>query len=155
MQSRGLTPVYNAGDGNCVFISLAQIVFGDPTKFAFMRYMIIHRLKSFPKKYHKFPNYYNSMAINNRPASELELQVIADICHSVVECYSTNDYLKPTNTIRPLRFCESTSYIRLWIKDDHCVALVDHQCPPLIGLLRKKLIGSLRKNLIESLRKKF
>ena len=44
----GLTPANNEGGGNCVFISLAQIVFGDATKFKFMRYMIVHRLRSFP-----------------------------------------------------------------------------------------------------------
>ena len=52
MVSRGLIPVHNLGDGNCVFISLAHIVFGDPSKFAFMRYMIVHRLRRFPQKYH-------------------------------------------------------------------------------------------------------
>jgi hypothetical protein len=29
MLSRGLTPIHNVGGGNCVFISLAQIVVGD------------------------------------------------------------------------------------------------------------------------------
>ena len=46
--SRGLNPADNDGGGNCVFMSLAQIVFGDDTKFKFMRYMIVHRLRSFP-----------------------------------------------------------------------------------------------------------
>ena len=49
MHTRGLIPLHN--DGNCVFISLAQIVLGDATKFEFMRYMIMQRLNSFPKKY--------------------------------------------------------------------------------------------------------
>ena len=48
MLSRGLTPVANLGDGNCVFISLAQIVLGDSAKFEFMRYIVAHRLNKFP-----------------------------------------------------------------------------------------------------------
>jgi len=35
--NRGLIPIENRGDGNCVFISLAEIVMGDSTKFDFMR----------------------------------------------------------------------------------------------------------------------
>ena len=94
MLNRGLTPVDNLGGGNCVFISLAQIVFGDATRFKFMRYMIVHRLRSFPEKYEaninkEFEGYCNSMAVSGKAASSLELQAIADICFSVVECYST------------------------------------------------------------------
>jgi hypothetical protein len=37
MESRGLIPIENCGDGNCVFISLAEIVMGDSAKFDFMR----------------------------------------------------------------------------------------------------------------------
>jgi hypothetical protein len=37
MESRGLIPIENCGDGNCVFISLAEIVMGDSTKFDFIR----------------------------------------------------------------------------------------------------------------------
>jgi len=37
MESRGLIPIENCGDGNCVFISLANIVLGDSAKFDFMR----------------------------------------------------------------------------------------------------------------------
>ena len=37
MLSRGLIPIENLGDGNCVFISLAHIVMGDSAKFDFMR----------------------------------------------------------------------------------------------------------------------
>ena len=48
MLNKGLTPASNEGGGNCVFMSLAQIVFGDVTRFEFMRYMIVHRLRSFP-----------------------------------------------------------------------------------------------------------
>jgi hypothetical protein len=51
MRNRGLTPINNLGGGNCVFMSLAQIVFGDASKFKFMRYMIVHRLRRFPKQY--------------------------------------------------------------------------------------------------------
>ena len=65
----------------------------------------------------------------------LELQVIADICFSVVECYSIEDFCVPVKTIYPLRFQEMPeckSCIRLWIKDSHCMALVDYQSQPLI-----------------------
>ena len=51
MQNRGLTPINNLGGGNCVFMSLAHVVFGDAAKFEFMRYMIVHRLLRFPKQY--------------------------------------------------------------------------------------------------------
>jgi len=51
MRSRGLTPISNLGGGNCVFMSLAQVVFGDAAKFKFMRHMIVHRLRRFPKQY--------------------------------------------------------------------------------------------------------
>ena len=107
MLSRGLIPVDNYGDGNCVFISLAEIVFGDPMKFEFMRNMIVHRLNSFPEKYrgktHEFEDYCDSMSKNNMAASQLELQAIADICFSVVECYSTDNFHGPKSTIWPLR----------------------------------------------------
>jgi len=32
LKIRGLTPISNLGGGNCVFMSLAQAVFGDVTK---------------------------------------------------------------------------------------------------------------------------
>ena len=48
MLSRGLTPVGNVGDGNCVFISLAQIILGDAAKFEFVRYMVVDWLRTFP-----------------------------------------------------------------------------------------------------------
>ena len=51
MLNRGLTPLHNVGDGNCVFISLAQIVVGDAAKFQFMRQMIVRRLRNFQTKY--------------------------------------------------------------------------------------------------------
>ena len=51
MLRRGHTPIFNVGDGNCVFISLAQIVVGDTAKFQFMRQMIVRRLRNFPTKY--------------------------------------------------------------------------------------------------------
>jgi len=37
IESRGLIPIENCGGGNCVFISLAEIVMGDSAKFDFMR----------------------------------------------------------------------------------------------------------------------
>jgi hypothetical protein len=77
MQNQGLTPVENLGGGNCVFMSLAEIVFGDASHFDFMRYMIVHRLRSFPKKYQgnliNFSDYCNSMAISGKAASPREL----------------------------------------------------------------------------------
>jgi len=51
MLRRGYTPIHNVGDGNCVFISLAQIVVGDTAKFQFMRQMIVRRLRNFQTKY--------------------------------------------------------------------------------------------------------
>jgi hypothetical protein len=122
LRSRGLTPVNNLGGGNCVFMSLAHVVFGDATQFRFMRYMIVHRLRRFPKQYqgniNNFSDYCFSMAVNGNPASPLELQAVADICFSVVECYTTNDFFVPTKTIFPHRLSspsECTSRIRLWI----------------------------------------
>ena len=103
MASRGYIPVANGGRGDCVFISLAQIVLGDPAKFAFIRYMIMQRIKSFPKKYHKSNEYCENMAVKGTAATMLECQVIADICFSVVECYSTDDFYTPKKIIWPLR----------------------------------------------------
>jgi len=130
MQNRGLTPISNLGGGNCVFMSLAQVVFGDASKFEFMRNMIVHRLRRFPKQYQgeitNFPLYCQNMSINGKPASTLELQSVSDITFSIVECYSTSDFLVPTHTILPLRFSplsESKNRIRLWIKKGHCVVL--------------------------------
>jgi len=51
MQNQGLTPVENSGGGNCVFMALAEIVFGDASQFDFMRHMIVHRLRRFHKQY--------------------------------------------------------------------------------------------------------
>ena len=131
MRNRGLTPIDNLGGGNCVFMSLAHVVFGDAARFKFMRYMIVHRLRRFPKQYKgdisNFPMYCNSMAVNGKAASPVELQAVADICFSVVECYSSDDCFVPTQTIYPFRLCsvsKSTSRIRLWIQDAHCMALV-------------------------------
>jgi len=133
MRNRGLTPISNSGGGNCVFMSLAHVVFGDATKFKFMRYMIVHRLRRFPKQYqgdiNKFEVYCNSMAVHGKAASPLVLQAVADICFSVVECYTSKDFLAPTHTMFPFRLSsvsESTSRIRLWIKDAHCMALVNN-----------------------------
>jgi len=51
MKKQGLYPVENLGSGNCVFMSLAHVVFGDASQFDFMRYMIVHRLRRFPSQY--------------------------------------------------------------------------------------------------------
>ena len=108
---RGLTPINNPGGGNCVFMSLALQVFGDAATFKFMRYMIAHRLKSFPAKYRgkikNFSSYCNTMALNNQPASALELQVAADLFLIVIECYSIEDYFLPYKSIRPERLPQS------------------------------------------------
>jgi len=142
MRNRGLTPLNNFGGGNCVFMSLSHVVFGDATKFDFMRYMIVHRLRRFPKQYQgsidNFEVYCNSMAVNRKPASSLELQAVADICFSVVECYSSNNFLAPQTTILPYRLSsgsECKSRIRLWIQETHCMVLVsnnDKKPQPLI-----------------------
>jgi hypothetical protein len=61
--------------------------------------------------------------------------VIADICFSVVECYSTSNFFTPVKVIYPLRFETVPEYkrcIRLWVLGDHCVALVDPKARPLM-----------------------
>ena len=68
-----------------------------------MRYMIVHRVMNFPEKYHQSSDYCKNMAMNGIAANMLELQVIADICFSVVECYSTENFLMPYDVILPLR----------------------------------------------------
>jgi hypothetical protein len=133
MQNRGLTPISNLGGGNCVFMSLAHVVFGDATKFKFMRYMIVHRLRRFPKQYQgqikNFEVYCNSMAVNKKPASPLELQAVADTCFATVECYTSNDSRTPTTTLFPSRLSQNTNRIRLWIQENtHCMALVKKEC---------------------------
>ena len=75
------------------------------------------------------------MSKNGKAASQHELQAIADICLSVVECYSTEDFFVPNDITLPLRFSsvpECKSIIRLWVRDNHCVALVESQSMPLI-----------------------
>ena len=73
--------------------------------------------------------------MNGKSATRLELQVISDICFSVVECYSTEDFLLPMDVIYPLR-CATVSdckgRIRLLIRHNHCMALVDYKAEPLI-----------------------
>ena len=73
MRNRGLTAISNLGGGNCVFMSLAQVVFGDAARFDFMRYMIVHRLRRFPKQYqgdiNNFGGYCNNMAVYGKAAS--------------------------------------------------------------------------------------
>ena len=129
LKNRGLIPVDNAGDGNCVFMSLAYIVLGDASKFEIIRYMIVYWLRNFPEKYQDIQDKYcDSMIVSGTAATMLELQVIADICFSVVECYSTENFLVPTHIIQPLRFAKTsncTGRIRLWMQPGHCVALVD------------------------------
>ena len=140
MRDRGLTPINNLGGGNCVFMSLARVVFGDATKFKFLRNMIVHRLRRFPKQYQgsikNFEVHCNSMAVNGKPASQIELQAVADICLCVVECYSSNDYLVPTLRIVPPRLSsvsDSTVHIRLWVQGTHCMLLVNNESQrPLI-----------------------
>ena len=103
LHTQNLTPVQNSGGGNCVFKSLAEVVFGDAWKYEFMRYMIVHRMRSFPEKYKCRADYLNNMMVDGKDASSLELQAIADITFSVVECYSTENFKTPTHTILPLR----------------------------------------------------
>ena len=130
----------NLGGGNCVFISLAELVFGDANRFELVRYMIVHRLRSFPEKYFKntteFPDYCNNMLIPGKPASMKELQAAADIFFSVIEDYSIKDSRKPANIIWPLRCgtvsAEHTNTLRIWTQGTHCLALVDNESQPLI-----------------------
>jgi hypothetical protein len=122
MQNRGFIPVDNLGGGNCVFISLAELVFGDANRFELMRYMIVHRLRSFPEKYFfntaESPDYCNNMLISGKAASRKELQAAADIFFAVIECYSIEDSSAPANIIWPLRLstisAKQTNYLRLW-----------------------------------------
>ena len=75
------------------------------------------------------------MAVNGTQGTQRELQAIADICFSVVECYSTSNFLVPVKVIYPLRFGSvpnPTSCIRLWVLDGHCVALARPQAQPLM-----------------------
>ena len=139
--SRGFTPVDNEGGGNCVFMSLAELVFGDADRFEFIRYMIVHRLRSFPEKYFtdmtNFEDYCNNMAAYSKPASMKELQVAADIFFAVIECYSINDPIEPANIIWPLRLSskliDQPNYLRLWTQGTHCIALRNTNSPqPLI-----------------------
>jgi hypothetical protein len=101
--------------------------------------MIVQRLRSFPKKYkekiNKFSEYCDRMVMNGMEGTQLELQVIADICFSVVECYSTSNCFGPMKVIYPLRFPtvpKSPNCIRLWVLAGHCVALARPQTQPLI-----------------------
>ena len=75
------------------------------------------------------------MIMSGKAASTLELQAIADICFSVVECYSTSNFFTPVHVIEPLRIQtspECKGLIRLWIQGDHCMALVDRNKRHLI-----------------------
>ena len=73
------------------------------------------------------------MTLARTPGTELELQAIADICFSVVECYTTKDSLIPAKVIYPLRFStvpKPTRCMRLWVLPGHCMALVRPQSQP-------------------------
>jgi hypothetical protein len=101
--------------------------------------MIVQRFRSFPIKYcekrNNFSEYCSGMAMNGMEGTQLELQAIADICFSVVECYSTSNFFVPIKVIHPLRFPsvpKPTTYIRLWVQARHCVALVSPQAQPLM-----------------------
>ena len=75
------------------------------------------------------------MSLNRMPGSQLELQAIADICFSVVECYSIWNFQIPVRVIYPLRQATvppPTRCIRLWVLAGHCVALADPQAQPLM-----------------------
>jgi hypothetical protein len=116
-------------------------VFGDGNKFETMRYMIVHRLRSFPEKYFvdtiNFETYCNNMLIHKKPASPKELQAAADIFFAVIECYFIEDPITPANIFYPLR-CDKihskhANCLRLWTQGIHCMALVDSESPqPLI-----------------------
>jgi hypothetical protein len=105
MRNRGLTPVENVGDGNCVFIALAELVFGDASKFEFMRYMIVHRLQTSPQKYFHpttpspLSTYCHNMLIATKPCTHTELQSAADSFFSTIELYSTKDHNTPATII--------------------------------------------------------
>jgi len=101
--------------------------------------MIVQRLKSFPTKYqhrrNKFSDHCDSMALTRVAGTELELQAIADICFSVVECYSNSDFYTPMKVIYPLRYGlvpKPTRCIRLWVLTGHCVALAAPHAQPLM-----------------------
>ena len=73
--------------------------------------------------------------MNGTASTMLELQAIADICFSVVECYSTENFFTPVKVIYPLRFetvPKSKNVIRLWVLGGHCVALASPQAQPMM-----------------------
>ena len=117
------------------------MVFGDANKFELVRYMIVHRLRSFPEKYftniREFPDYCNNMATFSRPASQKELQAAADIFFAVIECYAIEDSTEPANHIWPLRMgtisARHTNCLRIWTHGAHCLALVENESKPLIA----------------------
>ena len=79
--------------------------------------------------------YCERMMVSGKNGGMRELQAIADICFSVVECYSTENYLVPFHTIEPLRVQkknECLSHIRLWIQAGHCTALIDYTSDEII-----------------------
>jgi hypothetical protein len=73
------------------------------------------------------------MALARTPGTELELQAIADICFSAVECYTTKGSFTPAKVIYPLRFstvAKPTRCMRLWVQPGHCMALVAPNAQP-------------------------
>ena len=115
-------------------------MFGDATKFELMRYMIVHRLRSFPEKYFRNTSesydYCNNMATYRKDASHKELQAAADIFFAVIECYSIEDSSEPANYIWPLR-CGTISTkhmncLRIWSQGAHCIALFENESQPLV-----------------------
>jgi hypothetical protein len=93
------------------------------------------------------------MALARTPGTELELQAIADICFSVVECYATKDSFTPAKVIYPLRFstvAKPTRCIRLWVLPGHCMALVAPNSEPHLhnlwdeSHLQQAVLGSVR-----------
>jgi len=94
------------------------------------------------------------MAVNGTEGTQLELQVIADICFSVVECYSTSNFYAPVKVIYPLRFetvSQSKNVIRLWVLGGHCRALVDPWAKPLMQNLfdDSKLLQAISDSALE------
>ena len=92
---------------------------------------------NFPDKYIdrniNFSDYCEKMAVNRTEATSL--QIIADICFAVVECYCSRDYFVPIRVFEPLRagkMSECKRRIRLWIQPGHCLALIDPASKGLI-----------------------
>ena len=70
---------------NAVFKYLSTTIFGDASRHELMRYMIMHRIKNFPQKYHKC----------KKSVSTIELQAVADIFHTEVEMLPSHHRIVP------------------------------------------------------------